>query len=456
MKEYEKAITDFEQILDLDAGNSLAYFHRGLTRISVGDTIRALKDFDRVIRDNPYNALTYYNRAWLKASKKDYEGSLRDYNMVVSINPNNVYAYYGRAYVHAITEQYEDAIADYTTCIALFPDFAGAFLQRGAARAQMGDHYGAQQDNEKAFEIINMLNVGDASTEALMQAYADSSYFEKLIAFESDFNSGNKTGELNRAYEGIELQPNFTVQFVKKDKDFVKKKRDGYTVEEITEFNMSNKEDLAFAIMNSRIEEDVISLKHHLTIADSLLRENSSNYIGHFLKGVVNGMADNYTNSLEAYDNAITLFPKFVFAYFNRANIRYELEEYMYKQQVYSDNVTITWDKIPAPKEEDIVKEPDFAAVLMDYDRVIELRPRLSFAWFNRGNIRNRMKSYNSAILDYSQAIKLDPELAEAYYNRGLTYIYLDQIDFGCGDLSKAGELGIKSAYGVIKRFCYK
>jgi hypothetical protein len=37
-----------------------------------------------------------------------------------------------------------------------------------------------------------------------------------------------------------------------------------------------------------------------------------------------------------------------------------------------------------------------------------------------------------------------------------LTYIYLDQLDNGCGDLSKAGELGIKSAYGVIKRFCYK
>lgn len=456
MKDFDLAIADFEQILDLDAGNSLAFFHRGLARISAGDTTKALKDFDRVIRDNPYNALTYYNRAWLKASQKDYEGALRDYNMVVSINPNNVYAYYGRAYVNAVSENLEAAIEDYSKCIELFPDFAGAYLQRSTARAQMGDQMGAMQDNDKAFEIINMLNVGDASTEALMKAYADSSYFEKLIAFESDFNSGNKTGELNRAYEGIELQPNFSVQFVKKDKDFVKRKREGYTVEEITEFNMTNDEDLAFAIMNASMPENMDALKHHLGIADSMLRENSSNYIGHFLKGVVNGMADNYTNSLEAYDNAITLYPKFVFAYFNRANIRYALEEYLYNEQVYTDNVTITWDKMPAPKEEDLIKEPDFAAVLIDYDRVLELRPGLSFAWFNRGNIRNRMKDYNSAILDYSQAIRLEPELAEAYFNRGLTFIYLDQIDNGCGDLSKAGELGIKSAYGVIKRFCYK
>jgi len=455
-EEFEKALTDFEQILDLDPGNSLAIFHRGLTRISTGDTVKAMRDFDRVIRDNPYNALTYYNRAWLKAGTEDFEGALLDYNMVVSINPNNVYAYYGRAYIYQITEQYQEAIADYSKCIELFPDFAGAYLQRSQARQRLNDPLGARQDNNKAYEIINMLNDGDASTEALMKTYADSTYFQKLIAFESDFNSGNKTGDLNRAYEGIELQPNLIVKFVKKDKDFVKKMRQGYTVEEITEYNISNEEDLAFAIMNVNILEDAEALAHHLAIADSLLRENSSDYVGHFLKGVVNGMAHNFTNSLEAYDNAITLYPKFVFAYFNRANTRYELEEYLYNERVYSDDVTITWDKIPAANEADIIKEPDFGVVLNDYDRVIELRPNMPYAYFNRGNIRNRMKDYNSAILDYSQAIHLEPELAEAWFNRGLTYIYLDQLDNGCGDLSKAGELGIKSAYGVIKRFCYK
>ncbi|MEN8224194.1 MAG: tetratricopeptide repeat protein [Bacteroidota bacterium] len=453
---FDKAIADFNQILDLDPDNSTACFHRGLTRISMGDTAAAMSDFDKVIRDNPYNALTYYNRAWLKAGIKDYEGSLRDYNMVISINPNNVYAYYGRAYIYQITEKHRDAIADYTKCIELFPDFAGAYLQRSASKQYLNEHEAARHDHDKAFEIINMLNDGDASTDALMKTYADSTYFQKLIAFESDFNDGNMTGELNRAYEGIELQPNFTVQFVKKDKDFVQKQREGYTVKEITEYNMSNEEELTFAIMNADINENVDALNQHLLIADSMLHENSSNYIGHFLKGVVNGMAHNYTNSLEAYDNAITLFPKFVFAYFNRANTRYELEEYLYNERVYTDKVTITWDKIPAPRNEDIAKEPDFIAVLQDYDRVIQLKPKLPYAYFNRANIRCRMKDYHSAILDYSQAIKLESELAEAWFNRGLTYIYLDQIDHGCSDLSKAGELGIKDAYAVIKRFCYK
>jgi hypothetical protein len=58
------------------------------------------------------------------------------------------------------------------------------------------------------------------------------------------------------------------------------------------------------------------------------------------------------------------------------------------------------------------------------------------------------------AIDDYSAAIVRYPYFADAYYNRGLIQIYLHDTDKGCLDMSKAGELGIKSAYNVIKRYC--
>jgi hypothetical protein len=40
------------------------------------------------------------------------------------------------------------------------------------------------------------------------------------------------------------------------------------------------------------------------------------------------------------------------------------------------------------------------------------------------------------------------------YYNRGMTKLRLGQKDSGCIDLSKAGELGYKSAYEEIRKFC--
>jgi hypothetical protein len=44
--------------------------------------------------------------------------------------------------------------------------------------------------------------------------------------------------------------------------------------------------------------------------------------------------------------------------------------------------------------------------------------------------------------------------MAEAYYNRGLILIFTKRTQEACPDLSKAGELGISTAYNVIKRYC--
>ena len=63
------------------------------------------------------------------------------------------------------------------------------------------------------------------------------------------------------------------------------------------------------------------------------------------------------------------------------------------------------------------------------------------------------MMDYRAALVDYNKAIELDSRFADAYYNRGLTNIFLGNNRQGIQDLSKAGELGIFSAYNIIKRF---
>ena len=63
------------------------------------------------------------------------------------------------------------------------------------------------------------------------------------------------------------------------------------------------------------------------------------------------------------------------------------------------------------------------------------------------------MLDYQRAIDDFTQAVSLDPNLGEAYYNRGLCAIYSKQVEEGIRDLSKAGELGIYTAYSIIKKY---
>ena len=59
-----------------------------------------------------------------------------------------------------------------------------------------------------------------------------------------------------------------------------------------------------------------------------------------------------------------------------------------------------------------------------------------------------------SSIDNYTKAIELYPYMGDAYFNRGLVLIYLKDKEKGCIDLSRAGELGVQDAYGVIKKYC--
>ena len=42
--------------------------------------------------------------------------------------------------------------------------------------------------------------------------------------------------------------------------------------------------------------------------------------------------------------------------------------------------------------------------------------------------------------------------MGEAYYNRALVQIFMKDTRKGCLDLSKAGELGIESAYDILRQ----
>ena len=84
---------------------------------------------------------------------------------------------------------------------------------------------------------------------------------------------------------------------------------------------------------------------------------------------------------------------------------------------------------------------------------LVDSAPDFAYTYYNRGNVLSHLKDYRAAIVSYNEAIALEPTLAEAYYNRGLTYIFLGENARGVADLSKAGELGLYSAYNLIKRF---
>jgi tetratricopeptide (TPR) repeat protein len=158
-------------------------------------------------------------------------------------------------------------------------------------------------------------------------------------------------------------------------------------------------------------------------------------------------LVQDFSGCIEDLTQIISCDSSFFPAYFMRALVYCKQLEY----QKAEKEIAIASGDIQNKKKETV--ETDYEKVKNDLDRVIVLAPDFVYAYYNRGNLSAMLKDYRVAITDYDASVELNKDFAEAYFNRGLTHIFLGNNKKGIADLSKAGELGIVSAYNIIKRF---
>jgi tetratricopeptide (TPR) repeat protein len=97
IKEYDKAIADYEKVLVLDNNSALALYNRGFAWIAKKEYDKAIEDYDKVISLYPNDyAVVFLNRAAIRRINKEYEKAIEDYNEAIRIDPNYANAYYNR------------------------------------------------------------------------------------------------------------------------------------------------------------------------------------------------------------------------------------------------------------------------------------------------------------------------------------------------------------------------
>jgi tetratricopeptide (TPR) repeat protein len=173
-----------------------------------------------------------------------------------------------------------------------------------------------------------------------------------------------------------------------------------------------------------------------------------------FERAILKYKLQDFNGSIDEYNTLINLKPELSYAYFNRANTRYEMISFMNALNSYNNNVIFIGNYNIKAQSDKKTNLQNYDDVVADYQKCIQLNPWFNYAYFNLANINIDSKDFLSAITNLTKAIEIEPKFAEAYYNRGLTYIYVQKKEEGCTDLSKAGELGVQRAYEVIKKFC--
>ena len=113
--------------------------------------------------------------------------------------------------------------------------------------------------------------------------------------------------------------------------------------------------------------------------------------------------------AIEAYSDAIDIYPRHASAYTNRG-VAYR-------------------------------KKGKLDLAVKDYNKAIKLNPDDAGAYNNRGNISREKGEFNRAIDDTNTAIRLDPNCTEVYNNRGAAYGAKGDFDHAIKDCSKAIRL---------------
>ncbi len=456
-KNYELALADMDKAIELDTTNTFAYFNRAIMKYEQERYQEAMDDLNRVLRDEPGNALTLYNRGLISAQLGDYEASLDDMDRVLSINPENVLAYFNRASIFIEMGLYENALEDYDMAISLYPDFAKAYMNRSYVKNLMGRHKDAKKDYDTAQKKVREYRARNVSDP---ESFADTTKkYSSLLSLDADFAKKDFDNELLQHRDiDIRLRPlyKFVLTGSRDDTEYALAR--GYENPLVARF-----EDSFPVGVEVRNSEVALTAKEK-SAAEEFAYGEAAGAEALFMRAMYDYNEKHFNSSLENYGSAIgeadenasgygTLYRAFY--YMNRGVLRAEMIEFI--SSIESNVQVLSMDdsgNTRARVKDQVVRQYDYTDALEDLKKAAEIVPDLPYVHYNLGNLYCLSSEHINAIENYTRAIGLYPYMGDAYFNRGLVLIYLKDREKGCIDLSRAGELGVQDAYGVIKKYC--
>lgn len=154
--DYELAIANYEQSINMQPDHPIAWNNRGTALSALGRYQEALDSYERALEISPdfdFAWNTWNNRGLVLEKLGFYEEAIVSYDRVLAINPNLSDVWNDRGLAFANLGKFQEAIESFEKAVSLQVNFAEAWSNRGLALTYMGRYKEAISSFNQALEI---------------------------------------------------------------------------------------------------------------------------------------------------------------------------------------------------------------------------------------------------------------------------------------------------------------
>lgn len=476
--DYVLAIHYFNLVINSKPYLYEPYFYRGLAKFYLDDFTGAESDCSKAIEKNPFYPNSYQVRGLARIKLNKLDKAAEDYGKAVEVEPGNRSLWHNLTicYLQMDSMQMADSICD--IMIKKWPKQSEGYTIKGQIKLETGDTIMAEQFIDKALEV-DKYNVPAMVAKAMLlvkrENYKEAeSMFDEALRLQPKhagnyinralcrYHQNNYRGAMQDYDQALSIDPN----------NFIGHYNRGLLRANVGEDNLAI-EDFNFII--EKDPDDMMAIFNRATLLDNI---------------------GEYAEAIRDYTTVIKEYPKFLYGYQRRAAAKRKIgdingarrdEDHVLKEEIahrygYATATSRQKNKTRKQSERNI---DDYQSLVVADDE----EATKQYSSEIRGKVQNKnvettlikpqektSKLYNEvapddamkyfekayelahngniaeAIVNLDIAINTNPTFAEAYYNRGLLKLLSDQTESAIQDLSKAGELGIYSAYNIIKK----
>ena len=184
-QEFDKAIDEFDRVIELKPNFGMAYFIQGQIYLKKEEFDKAIDDYNKVIELNPNDATAYHDRGLAYKRKGEYDKAIQDFNKAIDINPKIArLVYHNLGLVYVNKEEFDKAIEYITKTIEIKPDYAEAYYTRGECYRQRNDFIKCANDFFISAFLLFMQKRGNEALKLIKATYDLKDIIDSPVCFE--------------------------------------------------------------------------------------------------------------------------------------------------------------------------------------------------------------------------------------------------------------------------------